>query len=404
MKSKKDNRDRMLKIRFPGFSGPLTEKKLSDVAVFIDERAGESKYILMSVTSGVGLISQIDKFGREIAGNSSKNYLVIRKWDFAYNKSATKQYPEGYISMLVNQEEAAVPNSIFSCFRIVDKNLQPRFLDYMFHANLHGKWLRKFIEVGARAHGSLSVDDTILFKMPIAFPNVKEQQKITDCLTSLDDLISAESQKLGILKDHKKGLMQYLFPAEDETVPKLRFPKFRGEWKVKSLKFVCHMQAGKFISASDILEKGDALYPCYGGNGLRGYTKTYNHNGKYPLIGRQGALCGNVTFAEGKFYATEHAIVANPKEGIDVYWLFYKLVKLNLNQYATGQAQPGLSVDNLEKLPAYVPVDKSEQQEIAVCLSSLDYLINAQSKKIDALKSHKKGLIQQLFPSAVQEL
>src|SRR5262245_7865066 len=101
------------------------------------------------------------------------------------------------------------------------------------------------------------------------------------------------------------------------VTPKLRFPEFRdaGEWERKQLGFVCDMQAGKFVAASDISELyKEGLYPCYGGNGLRGYTKTFTHSGKYPLIGRQGALCGNVNLAQGQFYATEHALAATPKD------------------------------------------------------------------------------------------
>jgi type I restriction enzyme S subunit len=122
-----------------------------------------------------------------------------------------------------------------------------------------------------------------------------EQQKIADCLTSVNELISAHGQKLDALKTHKTGLMQQLFPREGETLPHLRFPEFQDtpEWKERTLEFACQMQAGKFVSASDIQdESGEDLYPCYGGNGLRGYTRTFTHSGKYPLIGRQsGALC-----------------------------------------------------------------------------------------------------------------
>ncbi|HPF59625.1 MAG TPA: restriction endonuclease subunit S [Candidatus Competibacteraceae bacterium] len=185
-------------------------------------------------------------------------------------------------------------------------------------------------------------------------------------------------------------------------VPKLRFPEFRdaGEWEVKSLKSICFMQAGKFVSASGIFEhdKGD-VYPCYGGNGLRGYTKTYTHSGKYPLIGRQGALCGNVNLVNGKFHATEHAVVVTPKEDINADWLFYTLDLLNLNRFATGQAQPGLSVEVLEKVSSTVPKKEKEQQKIADCLSSFDELITAEAQKLDTLKAHKKGLMQQLFPA-----
>lgn len=153
------------KLRFPEFrdAGAWKEKTLENIAELIDERAGSKKYTLMSVTAGIGLVSQIEKFGREIAGKQYKNYYVIKKGDFAYNKSATKQYPEGFISMLEDQIEAAVPNSIFTCFRVINKNTYSYFLKHMFFANFHGVWLRRFITVGARAHGSLNVDSGDLF-------------------------------------------------------------------------------------------------------------------------------------------------------------------------------------------------------------------------------------------------
>jgi len=188
----------------------------------------------------------------------------------------------------------------------------------------------------------------------------------------------------------------------NKIVPKLRFPEFEnsGEWEEKILRNACRMQAGKFVSASGINENiSDDSFPCYGGNGLRGYTKSYTHSGKFSLIGRQGALCGNVTLVQGKFHATEHAVVVTPEKGVDTDWLFYMLMQLNLNQYATGQAQPGLSVDNLEKVDIKIPKSEDEQQKIADCLSSSDELITAQSQKLKALKAHKKGLMQQLFPA-----
>jgi len=184
-------------------------------------------------------------------------------------------------------------------------------------------------------------------------------------------------------------------------VPKLRFPEFRGAegWKPSVLADACDMQAGKFVSASNISERiQNGFFPCYGGNGLRGFTATHTHNGTYPLIGRQGALCGNVRLASGQFHATEHAVVATPKEAIDVGWLFYSLDLLNLNRFATGQAQPGLSVDVLEHVALAIPPLEPEQQKIAECLSSADELMAAQAWKVDALKTHKKGLMQQLFP------
>ena len=391
------------KLRFPEYIGnKLKITKLGKISSIVKEKAGENEYTLMSVTSGVGLIPQAEKFGREIAGDSYKNYIVIKKYDFAYNKSATKQFPEGYISMLEKFDIAAVPNSIFTCFRITDNEAYPPFFDYLWHNNYHGHWLRKYIEVGARAHGALSVDTKHLWSMPLALPDFNEQQKIADCLSSIDDLIGAESRKLKALEKCKKGLMQKLFPAEGKTLPEWRFPEFSdGDgWIKTSLSQICIMQAGKFINSSEISdEQENNMYPCYGGNGLRGYTLTHNCSGDHPLIGRQGALCGNVTFATGNFYATEHAIVVTANKNIDEKWLYYLLDYLQLNQYATGQAQPGLSVQTLEKVTAIYPGEVEEQKKIANCLSEIDAIIAEQSNKVERLKAHKKGLLQGLFPS-----
>lgn len=217
----------------------------------------------------------------------------------------------------------------------------------------------------------------------------------------MDDLINAVADKIETLKEYKKGLMQQLFPAEGKTTPAFRFPEFqnKGEWEESTLGDICDMQAGKFVSASEICDvKKDTMYPCYGGNGLRGYTHSFTHFGIYPLIGRQGAQCGNITYAEGKFHATEHAVVVTLKKDIDIRWLYYQLIKLNLNQYATGQAQPGLSVDVIKKVTIRIPKNKNEQQLIACGLFSVDELISTETAKLDQLKAHKKGLMQQLFP------
>jgi type I restriction enzyme S subunit len=233
-------------------------------------------------------------------------------------------------------------------------------------------------------------------------PYPAEQQKIAECLSSVDELLAAQALKVDALKTHKKGLTQQLLPREGETQPRLRFSEYHtaGDWEPKTLVDACRMQAGKFVQAADIKELNTVgMYPCYGGNGLRGFTGTYSHDGVYPLIGRQGALCGNVKLASERFYATEHAVVATPKQGVEVLWLYYLLNLLNLNRFATGQAQPGLSVDVLEKVAVRIPSDKREQQSIASCLSSLDSLITAETQKHEALKTHKKGLMQQLFPS-----
>ncbi len=182
------------------------------------------------------------------------------------------------------------------------------------------------------------------------------------------------------------------------NVPKLRFPEFTEEWESRELGEMYTMQAGKFINASKIQEENSgSLYPCYGGNGLRGYLDRYNQEGNYPLIGRQGALCGNVTLAKNKFYATEHAIVVGMHKNVDVLWSYYLLDRMNLNQYSTGLAQPGLSVQNLLKLETFASPILQEQQKIASFLTTVDDKIRMLKQKKELLEDYKKGVMQQIF-------
>lgn len=154
------------------------------------------------------------------------------------------------------------------------------------------------------------------------------------------------------------------------------------------------MKAGKFVSAYDIKsEKENGLFPCYGGNGLRGYTKTFTHEGSYSLIGRQGALCGNINKAEGQFHATEHAVVVTPNSDINNEWLYYQLVKLNLNQYATGTAQPGLSVENLKSVSIQVP-SPSEQQKIVSAIEKIESQIKIYEKELSEIPKQKEEILK----------
>lgn len=274
----------------------------------------------------------------------------------------------------------------------------PEFLYQLLHTD-------SFVSsVLARCTGSNypAINPSALASIDVLLPRKTEQKKIAECLGSLDDLIAAEGRKLEALRQHKQGLMQQLFPQPGETVPRRRFAEFRNGsiWDELTIGDVCDLKAGDFIPASEIADHADeGSFPCYGGNGLRGYVKSLTHEGRYVLVGRQGALCGNVNLYAGKFHATEHALVATPKPGIDTDWLFYALDLLKLNRFSIGQAQPGLSVGVLRDVGISVPIEEDEQQKIADCLVSLDVLIAAKVRKLDTLKTLKQGLLQQLFPS-----
>ncbi len=165
------------------------------------------------------------------------------------------------------------------------------------------------------------------------------------------------------------------------------------EWEVKRLGNICsHFKSGESITSKDISENGK--YPVYGGNGLRGYSAKYTHDGSYILIGRQGALCGNINYVEGKSYISEHAIAVQTTE--DLSWLRYKLDFWNLNRYSESSAQPGLSVAKLIRYKLSVP-PLAEQQKIAEVLGTWDKAIEKQTQLIKKLELRKKGLMQHLL-------
>lgn len=393
------------KLRFPEYSGnKLKITKLGKITSIIKEKAGENKYTLMSITSGVGLIPQVEKFGREIAGDSYKNYIVIRKYDFAYNKSATKQFPEGYISMLGEYDIAAVPNSIFTCFRITDNESYPPFFDYLWHNNYHGHWLRKYIEVGARAHGALSVDTKHLWSMPLVLPDFKEQQKIADCLSSIDDLIDAESRKLKTLEKYKKGLMQKLFPAVGKTLPEWRFPEFRGksEWRIKPLGKICTNYDSRRIPITE-KDRVKGEIPYIGASGVIDYINNFIFDEDLLCVSEDGANLVARTYPiafsiSGKTWVNNHAHVLKFSHNYTQNIVESYLNMIDLQDFLTGMAQPKLNRAKLDIIPIPLP-EEEEQQKIADCLSDVNTMITEQSNKVEQLKAHKKGLMQGLFPS-----
>ncbi|HJA97945.1 MAG TPA: restriction endonuclease subunit S [Candidatus Alistipes faecavium] len=171
------------------------------------------------------------------------------------------------------------------------------------------------------------------------------------------------------------------------------------EWEVKRLGEICtYFKSGEGITSKDISENGQ--YPVYGGNGLRGYTdKKYTHDGAYILIGRQGALCGNINYVTGKCYISEHAIAVQTKG--DLSWLRYKLDFWNLNRYSESSAQPGLSVEKLVRYKLTVP-PLAEQRKIAEVLGVWDEAIEKQARLIEKLDLRKRALMQRLLSAKLR--
>ena len=174
-------------------------------------------------------------------------------------------------------------------------------------------------------------------------------------------------------------------------------PYIPEHWEVKRIKDIAFLQSGNSITALDLHD--DALYPVYGGNGFRGFTDTYTNEGDYVLIGRQGALCGNINYAHGKFFATEHAVVVYTKKGEITRWLGETLNIANLNRLSMTAAQPGLAVSAINNQPIPYP-PQNERKRIAEYLNDktgkIDARVSLLSKKRDAYQRLKKALISRV--------
>ncbi len=192
------------------------------------------------------------------------------------------------------------------------------------------------------------------------------QRKEEGTAEELYQQIQAEKQKLITAGKTKKT--KDLPEITEDEIP-FDIPE---SWKWVRIGQIFSLQAGKNITACDIFEASspEHEYLCYGGNGIRGYVQTYNRSGHYALIGRQGALCGNINFANGNFYATEHAVVVDNFQICDAFWSGYFLRALNLNQYATATAQPGLAVNNIEKVLIPLP-PLAEQKRVVEKIEEL---------------------------------
>ncbi|MFI0399809.1 MAG: restriction endonuclease subunit S [Thiolinea sp.] len=252
-------------------------------------------------------------------------------------------------------------------------------------------------------------------------PEFDEQQKIADCLSSIDELITAQTQKLDTLKTHKKGLMQQLFPAEGETVPKLRFPEFRDarEWEEKRLvQLTTKISDG--IHTTPVYDENGEYFFINGNNLANGKilvdekTKRVNkdefNKHKKPLDLNSILISINGTIGNLAFFNHEQVILGKSACFINVdqklaskVFIYYMLqtekIKSSLIAELTGSTIKNLSLGTIKNLELTIPT-LSEQGKIADCLASVDALIAAQAQKIEALKQHKKGLMQQLFPAA----
>lgn len=330
-----------------------------------------------------------DKAGVPIVGleHIIPNELLLSDHDIDTENTFTKAFKKGQILFgrrRAYQQKAAVATFDGICsgditvIEPIDGAVCPELLPFIIQNE-------RFFEHAVRGSaGSLSprVKWEHLSSYEIELPSYEEQVKLANTLWAAYNL---------------KTSYKTLLTSIDEMV-KSQFIEMFGQSSLDNgiIGDYLLLKAGKAMPADRISSsKADGMFPCFGGNGIRGYVDSYNYDGDYAIIGRQGALCGNVCLAQGKFYATEHAVVVTPKAIVDSTWLFFALNQMNLNQYARGVAQPGLAVNELEKLPFSVP-DINKQTEFSVIAKQADKSKFELKRSIEAIDKVIKSLINNI--------
>ena len=299
--------------------------------------------------------------------------------------------------------EKGIITSAYLAVQPDEGRIVPRFVLYLLKAY---DYRQVFHGVGSGIRKTLKFQDFKSIK--IVAPSLTEQTAIASYLDAqcakIDEIIA---QAKASMEDYKQWKASIIYEAVTKGLNPNVEMKDSGiewigrmpvHWTAPALKHLCTMQAGKNLISEQISTSGQ--YPVYGGNGQRGYYSDYNANGNFLLVGRQGALCGNVHYVSGKFWATEHAVVTTPSKITNIRYLYYLLIAMDLNQYASNSAaQPGLSVGNILTVKTLLlPI--GEQVRISEFLDNgcpkIDEVITEKQSLIDDLESYKKSLIYEV--------
>lgn len=380
------------KLRFKEFDGDLTESKLVELTSWasggtpakdVPEYWGDDIPLISGASMHTNQLYESDvkitklglQKGSKLAPKDS--ILILVRGSMLFNK----------IPMGITLGDVAF-NQDVKCIR-PKQQLAPLFLFQWLHAKENTIQNK----VTATGIGAGKLDTADLQNLKLYKPSLEEQTKIATFLSAVDEKISQLTQKHQLLREYKQGMMQKLFSQQ------VRFKADDGsefrEWEDKKLGDICsHFQSGKTITSATISDNG--AYPVFGGNGLRGFTDTYTHDGIFALIGRQGALCGNINLVQGENFISEHAIAVQANQESSTQWLAMWLDFMQLNRFSESSAQAGLAVNKLVKFDIKVPC-LEEQTKIANFLSAIDQKIEVVAQQIEQAKTWKKGLLQQMF-------
>lgn len=412
-------------LRFPEFqdAGEWGQVKLRELAKRIAVKNKGSKIIRVLTNSAAdGVVDQRDYFDKDIANqNNLEGYFIVDNGDYVYNPRVSNLAPVGPISK--NRLGTGVMSPLYSVFRF--KSSDNDFYEQYFKAPRWHHYLRMISNSGAR-HDRMSITNDDLMDMPLPAPCIKEQQKIAECLSSIDALICAQNQKIEALKNHKKGLLQQLFPREGESFPSLRFPEFKntGEWVACTLGQCLsrHPEYGinapavpysenlpTYLRITDISDEGQIRNTQRVSVAKHVTDENYLKEGDIVLA-RTGASVGKAykyKGQDGKLVFAGFLIRVRPNEKKLISELLFQFFSTDkywrwVDFSSARSGQPGINGNEYASLPVQLPPTLNEQQKIADCLSSIDAVLAANSKKLGVLEAHKKGLTQAFFPDVCE--
>lgn len=397
------------KLRFPEFEsdGEFREKSLGYFCDYWNGSGNESgvtedgQYLLISLNS-IDIEGNLKSDMKRVPSTDNslkKGDLVMVLSDVAHGNflGLSAIIPDD--NYVLNQRMAGLGIKDFS-------EIDPKYLRLFINGN------QKYFKRQGQGSSQQNLSKGSVIDFPVLVPTrLIEQQKIASCLSSLDELIAAHKDKLDALKDHKKGLLQNLFPQEGENVPKVRFPEFEedGEWIETTLEQVADYENGK-AHEKDIDENGDYIVVNSKFISTEGETVKYSDTAFCPANlgdilmvlsdvpnGKAIAKCFYVD--EENRYSVNQRICRITATDCDSRFLFYIMDRnAYFLSFDDGVKQTNLRKSDVLEFPFRIPTDPVEQTKIASCLSALDELITAQQEKIAQLQQHKKGLMQGLFP------
>ena len=397
-------------IRFAGFTDPWEQRKLGDFAQRVTRKNETLESNLpLTISAQYGLVDQMKFFNHQVASRDLSGYYLLRKGEFAYNKSTSADSPWGTVKQLVNYENGCV-STLYICFAIEDVN--PGFLVTYYETDRWHKEVQAIAAEGARNHGLLNVAPDDFFETKLNIPgNYKEQEAIGTLFSQLDNLITLHQRKHDKLVVLKKSMLEQMFPQEGESVPKIRFAGFTDPWEQRKLGELYARASEKndgSFGVDSVISVANMRYNPAVNITDESYLRTYNIM-RLGDIAFEGNRSGN--FAHGRFVENDigdgvvsHVFeVLRPKERRDLsFWKYYIHDEGVMGDILMRSTKATTMMHNVvvndflqESLP--VPPSIEEESAIGRFFSRLDSLITLHQRKLELLQNVKKSLLEQMF-------